>query len=455
MHETGARVDVDRIVDAVGAAPRVAYEDAHVYPLSAPAFSAAPAIARSVPDGGPVKLYVHVPFCNYACTFCFYAKRVGTPRAEMERYVYAVLRELELLPRGTRLGQLYVGGGTPTALPADLLDELLAGILERLDRVPRASLTVESSPESLTPEHVRVLRARGVPRVSMGAETLDAGVLRTIRREHDAAQALDACSLLVEGGFSVNVDLIYGLPGQTEASFRDDLEAVTARRPNSVTLYNLRLNEHTPLARVVAEMDRLDVARLVRWRSFVRDVAGGLGYSQTRWHTWVRRRDPEVAYDRAPCVDGYGAGRQLGLGVSAVSHLGETVYRNEEGFAVYLARIAAGESPVGGVFALGADDHRTLYVARTLGDGSPLVCDAYAAAFGRRIEDDFGEVLGRLRAAELVAEQDGALVLTPSGKLVYDLVLLSFYPAAARRWLAERARNGDRRPRALAAVPAA
>ncbi|MEW6270765.1 MAG: radical SAM protein [Thermodesulfobacteriota bacterium] len=454
MDQGAARVDLARIVDAVGSVPRVAYEDVHVYPLSALDFSPAPGLTRPAAGAGPVKLYVHVPFCNYACTFCFYAKRVGTPRREMERYVRAVLGELDALPQGGVLGQLYVGGGTPTALPADLLDELLAGVFDRLARAPRASLTVESSPESLTEAHARVLQARGVPRVSMGAETLDPAVLATIRRGHGARQALDACSLLVESGFYVNVDLIYGPPGQSEASFRADLEALTGRRPNSVTLYNLRLNEKTPLARVVDEIDRLDVARLVRWRAFVREVAVELGYVQTRWHTWVRRHDPEVAYDRAPCVDGYGAGRQLGVGMSAVSHLGDTVYRNEERFAAYLARIEDGASPVAGVFALRPEDHRTLYVARTLGDGAPLARGDYATTFGRPIEHDFGDVLERLLGADLVADRDGALVLTPAGRLVYDLVLLSFYPASARRWLAERARLGPRRPRALAATPA-
>src|SRR5262245_40613411 len=125
---------LDAVAAAVGATPRVLYEDVHVYPLSAPDFAPAPAMARERPAPGPLKLYVHVPFCNYACTFCFYAKRVGVPRPQMERYVAAVERELEWVDAGTPLAQLYVGGGTPTALPADLLDRLLAAVGARLTR---------------------------------------------------------------------------------------------------------------------------------------------------------------------------------------------------------------------------------------------------------------------------------------------------------------------------------
>src|SRR6185369_15724223 len=182
----------------------------------------------------------------------------------------------------TPLAQLYVGGGTPTALPADLLDAVLAAVQARTRVEPGAALTVECSPESLTDAHVDVLRRRGVNRVSMGIQSLDDDVLVELHRRHGvAASALAACDRLTAGGFFVNVDLIYGLPGQSEESFCADLESVTEHRPHSLTLYNLRLNEHTPLANVVADLDRLDLAALVRWRTVVRTATRALGYTQT------------------------------------------------------------------------------------------------------------------------------------------------------------------------------
>ncbi len=431
-------LNLDAIATALGGAPRVSYEDVHVYPLSAPDFTSQPRAVRERPVGGGLKLYVHVPFCNYACTFCFYAKRVGVARAQMERYVAALARELEWVEPTTPLDQLYVGGGTPTALPADLLDEVLATIMARMPRAERASLTVECSPESLTDAHVRVLRERGVNRVSMGIQSLDPSVLDVINRRHGLEQALEACALLVAGGFFVNVDLIYGLPGQSEASFRHDLGAAAALRPHSFTLYNLRLNEFTPLATVVHDVERMDLAALVRWRDCAKRAAADLGYTQTRWHTFVHHDALGSSYDRAPCVDGYGAGRQLGIGMSAVSHLGNTVFRNHEGFESYMARVEGGESPVEGVFDLDDEDRRTLFIARSLGDGGSVDLAEYEQAFGKSIAADFGDLLERLGDAALVREEAGALSLTEGGKLVYDLVLLTFYPARAQRWLRER-----------------
>jgi oxygen-independent coproporphyrinogen III oxidase len=429
--------DLDRIAEAVGPGRRVLYEDVHVYPLSAPSFATAPRAERQRPTPGPLRLYVHVPFCNYACRFCFYAKRIGAPRAQMERYVAALARELEtMIGPETPLAQLYVGGGTPTALPADLLDAVLAAVQARTRVEPGAALTVECSPESLTDAHVDVLRRRGVNRVSMGIQSLDDDVLVELHRRHGvAASTLAACDRLTAGGFFVNVDLIYGLPGQSEESFCADLESVTEHRPHSLTLYNLRLNEHTPLANVVADLDRLDLAALVRWRTVVRTATRALGYTQTRWHTFVAPHALASSYDRAPCVDGFDVGRQLGVGMSAVSHLGHSVYRNAEGFDTYVRRIEAGESPVDGVFPLGSDDRRTLFIARSLGDGRSLDRRAYAAHFGRAIEDDFGPLLARLAAAGLTADAGDGLRLTDGGRLVYDLVLLQFYPAHAQAWL--------------------
>jgi len=434
----GDVLDIDRIAAALGPYPTVAYEAAHVYPMSAPDFRLHPGTPRERPAPGPLKLYVHIPFCNYVCRFCFYTKRAGARRDQMERYVRGLLRELEWVEPGTPLKQLYVGGGTPTALDADLLDELLAAIFATMPPVPGTSRSVESSPESLSTEHVRVLQSRGIERVSMGVQSLDEQVLDTINRRHTARQAIEACELLIASGFFVNVDLMYGLPGQSEASFCADLEACAARRPDSFTIYDLRLNEHAPLGSNVAAADRFDLARLMRWRATVLAMTRALGYVQTRWHTFVRDDHQASAYDRAPCVDGFAAGRQLGIGVSAVSHLGETVYRNHGSIEGYLERVEHGESPVAGTFPLADEDHKTLFVTRTLGDGERLQRAEYARAFGNPIEDDFGETINRLRAADLIRDEAGELFVSETGRLVYDLVTVAFYPPRAQRWLRER-----------------
>ena len=431
---------LQRVASALASVPRAAYSVPHVYPSAAPAYTEAPMEERPPLDAEKLRLYVHVPFCRYHCTFCYFAVRIGASTETMARYVRALGRELELAPSGAPLSQLFVGGGTPTALPPELLDELLETVFRRHPPVPGNVHTVETSPETISPAHVEVLRRRGVGRVSMGIQSLDGEVLGTVHRQQTSAGALSACELLVASGLILNVDLIYGLPGQTEESFLRDLDAIAERGVPSFTAYSLRVNERTPVAKVLEDGNPFDLAGLMRWRAFVQRSAEERGYTQTRWHTFKRLDTIASTHERLPCFDDDMSGYQLGIGMSARSHLGYTVYRNHEQLPIYLRRIEQGQSPVEQVFRLDEDDRKTQAIARSLGDGKPLARAHYERIFGRPVDEDFGEVLASLRSGRLLEDDGSTLVLSELGRLVYDLVTLAFYPRRAREWLARRER---------------
>ncbi len=440
---------VEQIATALGFAPDFAYAPPHVFPMSVPRFSPAAGTEREVPAAGAFGVYVHVPFCNYGCTFCFYAKKVGAGSESMSHYVATLRRELETIPSGTRLIQLYVGGGTPTALPSDLLDEVLGAVLGRMRQTPGIVHTVECSPESLTPAHVAVLCERGIGRVSVGVQSLNAGVLARVARAHSAAQALSACDLLAAHDRLVNVDLIYGLPGQTEESFRDDLAEFAARGVDSFTLYNLRVNEKTPVARSLDDGERLTLARLVRWRAFAKRTAEELGFVQTRWHGFRRRDLPPW---KAAFTDLTSTGDQFGAGNSARSRFGGAIYRNHPSLEAYLSRVAAGSSPVEDVFRMDEGERKLRFVTLTLGDGANLDLADYERSFGRSFLEDYAEPVRRLADLELLGQNRQEVFLTDAGKLVYDLATLAFYPATMQRWLGERrAQTAARHPGAFPA----
>jgi oxygen-independent coproporphyrinogen-3 oxidase len=205
-----------------------------------------------------------------------------------------------------------------------------------------------------------------------------------------------------------------------------------------LSLYSLRLNEHTPVARTLRPEDRFDLAGLMRWRAFVKRSAEELGYTQTRWHSFKRLDTAARKHEQLPFFDASMSGYQLGVGMSARSHLGYTVYRNHERLGVYLDRVEHHVSPVEQVFPLHEEDRITQFIARTLGDGRTLVRSQYASTFGRDIDADFGALLGQLKAADLIDDDGEHLTLSDAGKLIYDLVMLAFYPRRARDWLAAR-----------------
>jgi oxygen-independent coproporphyrinogen-3 oxidase len=440
---------LDEVASALRSVPRAAYSVPHDYPSAVPAYTSAPMIERERPRADQLRLYVHLPFCRYHCTFCYFAVRVGASEALMRRYVAAVAKELEWIEPGTPLSQLFVGGGTPTAIPPDLLDELLGAVFARTTPYGRHVHTVETSPETISPQHIAVLKRHGIGRVSMGVQTLDPGVLDTVRRDQTRAGALEACDLLVGSGLVVNVDLIYGLPGQTEETFERDVAAVAARGVPALTLYSLRTNERTPVTRTLRDQERFDLGRLMRWRAFVKHVAEGLGYTQTRWHTFKRMDSVAKTHERLPTFDRSMAGFQLGVGMSARSSLGYTLYRNHDRFEPYLERVESGRSPVEQIFPMAEADRQTLFVARSLGDGRPLDRRAYAATFGRSLDTDYGQVIDRLARGGLVVDDGEVIGLSESGRLLHDLVTLAFYPEHACRWLAERESRA-----ALVQVPA-
>jgi oxygen-independent coproporphyrinogen III oxidase len=437
-------IDFDRLAQVLQPAAHVPYAPPHVFPMSAPAFRKATERQRPPSTKPRLALYVHVPFCRYACNFCFYVKQVGADRAAMERYVRAVQAELAWVRPGTQLHQLFVGGGTPTALPADLLDELLGAAFARVSRDRESTHTIECSPETLTPDHLAVFRNHRVGRVSMGIQSLSDGVLARSNRGHSGGDALAALEKLIDAGHMVNIDLIYGLPGQSEASFREDFRSVAERGAHCVNAYNLRVNEWTPVVQLLRDDERLELQCLVRWRAVVERTAAELGYRQRHWQRFMR---DGVDFELDLTCDSL-----FGAGVSARSFLNETVYRNHPALPTYLERVEAGRSPVEEVFEMGDQERRTYFITRTLGCGKRLNVQAYAEAFGCSFDDDYGHVCRQLVNAGLIERDGDQIAQTSTGRLVYDLVTLAFYPRELQRWLEERHRQAMARRGVDAAV---
>ena len=249
--QTKSVPDIERISEALGPVSALAYSPPHDYPMSVPKLDVKPCVERERLNFDQMRLYVHIPFCNYACTFCFFAKNVGSTHNQMKRYVHALKKEIEWIRPGTRISQLFVGGGTPTVLPAELLDDVLMEIFDRMPCDGKQVHTVETSPESISKEHIQVLQKHKIGRVSMGIQSLEERVLDTVNRRHKIGESLEACNLLVKNGFIVNVDLMFGLPDQTHESFRRDLEVIASHNIHSFTLYNLRIHPSTPMAKTL------------------------------------------------------------------------------------------------------------------------------------------------------------------------------------------------------------
>jgi oxygen-independent coproporphyrinogen III oxidase len=277
---------------------------------------------------GARHLYVHLPFCAHRCGYCDFVTVVG--RGSQHRaYVDALLRELdgERALLADDLETIFLGGGTPTftALPE------LVRLLEALP--PAEEVTVEANPETVTPELARALRAAGVTRVSLGAQSFTPRLLEVLERAAQPVDVRRAFRHLREAGFdNLSLDLIYGIPGQTVADLEADLDEALALEPEHVSAYELEAKPGTRFTHAWGE----ELARQAEaMEDYFERVVATLTEAGYRWYETANFcRDGRRSRHNL----GYWLGHDyLGLGVGAVSTIGSERRRNTPKLARYLA----------------------------------------------------------------------------------------------------------------------
>jgi len=270
-------------------------------------------------------LYLHLPFCAHRCGYCDFVTATGRDHLH-QAYVDALLRELGQEHDGSPVETIFLGGGTPTftALPE---------LLRLLRALPAArELTVEANPETVTPELARELRAAGVDRVSLGGQTFQPHLLRVLERRATPADVEHAFTHLRDAGFdNLSLDLLYGIPGQSPAQLADDLARAVELDPEHISAYELEAKPGTRFTIAHgAELDR-QAEQMEDYFERVVATLTGAGY---RWYETANFcRDGK----RAEHNLAYWLGRDyLGLGVGAVSTLGNERRRNTPKLARYL-----------------------------------------------------------------------------------------------------------------------
>jgi oxygen-independent coproporphyrinogen-3 oxidase len=270
-------------------------------------------------------LYVHLPFCAHRCGYCDFVTATGRDHLH-GAYVDALLRELQEEHDGSPVETIFLGGGTPTytALPE---------LLRLLRALPSArELTVEANPETVTPRLARELHAAGVNRVSLGAQTFQPHLLRVLERQAGPSDVRRAFGHLRDAGFdNLSLDLIYGIPGQTPTHLEVDLEQAIALGPDHISAYEL---EAKPGTRFTVGHGAALERQAERMEDYFERVVARLTDAGYRWYeTASFCRDGK----RAEHNLAYWLGRDyLGLGVGAVSTLGNERRRNTPKLASYL-----------------------------------------------------------------------------------------------------------------------
>ena len=360
-------------------------------------------------------IYVHIPFCARICPYCaFYKERPDV--SQTNRFCEALLVELD--ERQSRLlidpETIFVGGGTPTALTTAQLEYLLGGFRERLNLSALREWTVEANPGSVSPGKAEMLRSLGINRISLGVQSWDDELLKLLGREHNAAQAEASFHILRGAGFTnVNIDLMFGLPGQTLEQWRTTLEKTIALGSEHISTYCLTYEEDTEFfARQARGEFREDPDSDARFLESAMELLESGGFEHYEISNYARDGYAS-SHNR-----GYWAGEDyLGIGPSAFSTVGLARYQNVSDYRGYSDRVLAGSSAISSTEALTAEMKRGERIALSLRTVHGIPSKELNPWPDERREF---EELGLLK------EVEGNCVLTRRGKLLADSVAAAF-----------------------------
>jgi putative oxygen-independent coproporphyrinogen III oxidase len=395
----------------------------------------APAPEAPLVDRDLFGVYVHVPFCSSRCHYCDFVTYTGMEGLRRP-YAAALLAEADLAAAGLgpappTVTSVFVGGGTPTLLPPGELARVLERLRALLPHAPGAEVTVEANPETVDRAVADGLAAAGVTRVSMGAQSFDDRVLAALGRTHGAARVGRALAALRAAGLpAVNLDLIYGCPGEDDASWAATLAAAVALGPEHLSAYALGIEPATRFGRLVAAGRMVppdDDLLADRYEAACAALAAA-GYAHYEFSNWGRGE----LHAAGPWLPGHASrhnlaywrrGRYLGLGAGAHEFDGATRSWNVAGVPAYLAAVRAARRPTAGRERLDATGARFEALALRLRTADGLD-PAEARALG---VDPAGAPAAELRDAGLLAPGP-RLRLTERGMFLHGEVVARLAP---------------------------
>lgn len=390
----------------------------------------------------PLGLYIHIPFCKSKCIYCdFYS----LPRAEdrMDRYVSALCRQLaEIAQRTTAhtVDSVYLGGGTPSYLGEKRLRRILKTVKKHYHLSRDAEITLEANPDSAGDwRALRSLRRAGMNRLSLGVQSADDGLLRTLGRPHTFAQAEEAAAAARRARIrNLSLDLIYGLPGQDLAGWKDTLERAAALEPEHLSCYGLKVEEGTPLWDMQEKMDLPDDDAQADMYLWTVERLGALGYEQYEISNFARPGRASRHNMKYWTLCEY-----AGFGPGAHSDLGDVRYAYLPSLDTYCAGVEAGVSVLESSEHIPSRERDIEYVML----GLRLTQGISRQEFENRYRLPFApiqSVLERFRATGHAALVGGRWRLTPEGFLVSNQIIGQALEALAGEKLRREEANARR-----------
>lgn len=397
----------------------------------------------NTPGAGPLSLYYHLPFCETRCWFCGCTTVITRRRESASEYLDDLIREMQLtatrMDTSRPVAQIHFGGGTPTFFPPEELRRLGGAIRKIFSVSPATEFSVEIDPRRLLLEHVTALQEIGATRASLGVQDTNPSVQLAIHRVQPHSQNQRAFDWLRNAGFhSINVDLIYGLPLQTAATFEHTIEDVLALGPDRLSVFSYaHVPWIKPAQRIFDDRSQLPSAEeKLAMFALAHAKLTAAGYIDIGLDHFARADDELALAQRAGTLhrnfQGYSTHAEAslyGFGMSSISSTAMTYRQNHKTLPAWRDAIAAGQLPVERGLRLTLEDRRRRTIIMKLMCDRQLDYSALSHTFGLNFAERYATQLASLKDLEadgLIARTETGLKVTPVGAPLLRVIAMRF-----------------------------
>ena len=387
------------------------------------------------PAAVPLGLYIHIPFCRKRCKFCYFKVFTDKNSGEVERYLAALSKEIELVSRLPVMGErpfrfVYFGGGTPSYLSSRQLTRLVDRLRANVSWDAAEEVTFECEPGTLSEAKLHTLRDIGVTRLSLGVEHFDDEILRENGRAHESPEIYRAWPWIQAAGFAnTNIDLIAGMVGETSEKWRDAVRRTIELAPDSVTIYQMELPFNTVYSKDilggVIETPVADWPMKRVWVSYAFDELAAAGYSVSSAYTMVKHQE-RVNFSYRDNL--WRGSDLLATGIASFGHVSRVHYQNHPEWEQYCGALEAGELPLNRSLAILSHQLLVREMILQLKKGY-LEAEYFRQKYGVDIVQNWRDVWSGYESESLlvVNPQGHRIELTRQGLLQVDALLPAFF----------------------------
>ena len=378
----------------------------------------------------PAGIYVHIPFCETKCPYCSFVSYPGLKASFKNSYLEAVTkqaREMAAHPwvRKRKFRSLFVGGGTPSSVEPGSIISLLAACLHDFDFMQRENeapeVTVEANPNTVNPEMLKLLRETGVNRLSIGMQAFSDNMLKNIGRTHTAQDNMQAFEWARGAGFAnINLDLMFGLPGQHEAVWEKTLHQAAALNPEHLSAYELTVEQGTPFAEL-ASKGRLKLPPenvILAMFAQAREILAANAYKHYEISNYGRR-----GFECSHNLNYWENGSYVGLGAGAVSCFSGLRIKNVESPDRFMQLLNNNQAPYAEAEFLPLEARFRETVIMGLRTTAGVSIKSLKDRFGLTPQQYYGDMIGKLMSDNLLEEADSRLRLSRKGLLLANMVM--------------------------------